>query len=187
MDAAIAYEANYLRAGLEQLKDYLLSKQLFWNSGLGSAENGRPYPQLTLGNLLFSKRVVETAGAEPELINRFDAIKKEWKSAWQSKAEREFASRLDPWREYIVYLKQYASADSRDYETEIRVRTLLELLIPEAPGLSENQLHTLEIEDQHLRRLLDEGDFVWDAELKPAFPHSRFWYLYGKPNPKKNN
>jgi hypothetical protein len=45
----------------------------------------------------------------------------------------------------------------------------------------------LEIEDQHLRGILDEGDFVWDADLKPAFPQSRFWYLYGEPNPKKNN
>lgn len=180
-EKANSREIEYLRAGLEQLKDYLLSKELYWHSGLTTSKDGSAYPQLTLGNLLFSRQVVESLGAESELIKQLDAIHQEWKSAWRTKAEREFDSRLPLWKEYIVYLKQEPHPDWDTYPTEIRQRVLLDLLESEVPELDEDKQHALEIEDQHLDKLVASGDFVWDEALAAAFPQSQYWYLYSQP------
>ena len=187
MEAAVAHEVHYLRTAAEQLKDYLLSKELFWNTGLGIADNGRAYPQLTLGNLLFSEKVVAAAGADPQLVGQVADLKQEWKSAWQKRANREFESRLDAWREYIVYVKQSERVDSRDYSTEVRIRALLELLKDEAPDIDDEMLHLLEIADSHLRSVWQSGDFVWDDAIAGAFPEGRFWFLYGKPDPQNDD
>lgn len=187
MESAISHERQFLRTSAEQLKDYLLSKELFWNTGLGIADNGRAYPQLTLGNLLFSEKVVAAAGADPQLVGQVTDLKQEWKSAWQSRSEREFQSRLESWREYIVYLQQYDSADSRDFATEVRIRTLLELLKDEAPAIDSELLRLLDLTDQHLRSLWKSGDFIWDEAIAEAFPPARFWFLYGEPDPKNDN
>ncbi|MCL5429275.1 MAG: hypothetical protein M1347_05680 [Chloroflexi bacterium] len=159
-------DLRWLQAAVPQLKDYLLSNEIFWNIGID--------PQLTLGNLLLAETQVKAAGGDRRLLTEIAAQKKEWPSAWQKKAEREFGSRLRQWTQYLAELSEHPSRYAAQYKTEVRVRTLLELLAGEAPGLS-SQLAAL---DSKLKEMTTSGDFVWGKESEKAFPKGKYWFLW---------
>lgn len=161
-------DLRWLQAAVPQLKDYLLSNEIFWNIGSD--------PQLTLGNLLLAEAQVKASGGDKNLLVEIAAKKKEWHSAWQKKAKREFASRLRQWTQHLAELSENPSRYASQYKTEVRVRTLLELLAGEAPGLS-SQLTAL---DSKLKALTASGDFVWGADAEGAFPKSKYWFLWVK-------
>lgn len=161
-------DRRWLQAAVPQLKDYLLSNEIFWNIGSD--------PQLTLGNLLLAEAKVRTAGGDRELLTEIAAQKKEWHSAWQKKAKREFGSRLRQWTQYMAELSENPDRHAAQYRTEVRVRTLLELLAGEAPGLS-SQLTAF---DSKLKALTVNGDFVWGKESEKAFPKGKYWFLWVK-------
>ena len=170
-------DLRFLRAALPQLKDYLLSSEIFWNLGFD--------PQLTLGNLLLAETQVSAGGnlstPDEQLLSDLNARKKEWHSAWQKKAEREFRSRLRQWTQYLQELSEHPSRFAAQYKTEVRVRALLELLADEASGLRGQ----LAASDSKLKALTVAGDYGWGEETKAAFPQSRYWFLYAKPNISK--
>jgi len=159
---------RWLQAAVPQLKDYLLSNEIFWNIGSD--------PQLTLGNLLLAQAQVKASGADRKLLAEIAAKKREWHTAWQNKARREFASRLRQWTQYLAELAENPARYAAQYKTEVRVRTLLELLAGEVPGLS-SQLTAL---DNKLMALTTSGDFVWGADYKTAFSKSKYWFLWVK-------
>ena len=170
-------ETHWLQAAVPQLKDYLLSNEIFWNIGSD--------PQLTLGNLLLAEAQVKASGGdERKLLAEISAQKKEWQAAWENKAKREFASRLRQWTQYLAELSEHPSRGvyterserAAQYKTEVRVRTLLELLAGEAPGLS-SQLTAF---DSKLKGLTTSGDFVWGADTEGAFPKGKYWFLWVK-------
>jgi uncharacterized protein YukE len=170
-----ASEVRYLRAGLEQLKDYLLSNEIFWNLGMD--------PQLTLGNLLLAEAHVKAGDPSAEdqkLIDELKAQKKEWRTAWEAKAKKEYTSRLRQWTQYLSELSENPSRFGAQYKTEARVRTLLELLANEAPDLGSE----LKQFDQSLKSFVTEGDFIWGSDSKAAFPIDKYWFLYSKPRGK---
>lgn len=160
---------RFLRSAVPQLKDYLLSKEIFWSLGFD--------PLLTLGNLLLAEQQVKASGvADRKLLAEIASQKKEWYSAWQQKAKREFASRLRQWTQYLAELAENPIRYAAQYKTEVRVRTLLELLAAEAPGLSSQ----LTAADSKLKALTTSGGFVWSADAKAAFPRSKYWFLWVK-------
>jgi uncharacterized protein YukE len=161
-------DLHWLQAAIPQLKDYLLSNEIFWSVGSD--------PQLTLGNLLLAEAQLKAAGGDSKLLADIAAQKKDWHSAWQNKAKREFASRLRQWTQYLAELAEHRSRFAAQYRTEVRVRTLLELLAGEAPGLG-GQLATF---DSQLKALTTSGDFVWGADAKTAFPKAKYWFLWVK-------
>ena len=57
------------------------------------------------------------------------------------------------------------------------MRVLLELLTDEVP----TQRAQLAGPDAQLKRLVDSGDFIWDQELKSAFPKDKYWFLWAQP------
>jgi hypothetical protein len=161
-------DRQWLHSAIPQLKDYLLSKEIFWNVGSD--------PQLTLGNLLLAEVKIKAAGGGFTLQNEIAAIKKEWHSAWQQKAKREFSSRLRQWTQYLAELSAHPSRFAAQYKVEVRVRTLLELLADEAPELY-NQLTAL---DSKLKTLTMSGDFIWGSELEAAFLKGKYWFLWAR-------
>lgn len=167
------HHLRFLRAALPQLKDYLLSNELFWNLGFD--------PQLTLGNLLLAETQLIAEGnlpaADKQLLSDLKAKKKEWHSAWQKKAEREFSSRLRQWTQYLSELAEHTSRYVSQYKAEMRVRVLLELLAGEAPGLRGQLIGP----DRKLRAQTVNADYVWSEDTKAAFPKNKFWFLYVKP------
>jgi uncharacterized protein YukE len=168
---------QFLKAGLEELKDYLLSSELFWNASLPAN-----YPQLTLGNLLLAAAEVQAAGEflatersqRQLLLDELARQKIEWRSAWERKAQKEFGSRLRQWAQYIDELGENVNRTPAHYKTDVRVRVLLELLAPEAPALR-GQLAS---SDARLKRLVADGGFIWDEEVKGAFSKSKYWFLW---------
>ncbi len=170
---------HFLKAGLEQLKDYLLSNEVFWNVSLPAN-----YPQLTLGNLLLAAAELQAANGslaterqQRELLADLAGHKKEWRTAWERKAQKEFGSRLRQWAQYVDELAASDNRTPAHYKTDVRVRVLLELLAAEAPALR-GQLAS---PDARLKRLVADGDFIWDEEVKSAFPKSKYWFLWVKP------
>jgi hypothetical protein len=161
-------ETRWLQAAAPQLKDYLLSNEIFWNIGSD--------PQLTLGNLLLAEAQLNAAGEDSKLTAEIAAKKKEWHTAWQNKAKREFASRLRQWTQYLSELAEHPSRYAGQYKTEVRVRTLLELLAGEAPGLSGQ----LAAPDSQLKALTTSGDFVWEKGAYTAFSKGKYWFLWVK-------
>jgi len=169
----------YLHAGLEQLKDYLLSNEIFWNLSLPAN-----YPQFTLGNLLLAAAELQAASQSMAadssqwrgLLAELAKQKKEWRTNWERKAQKEFGARLRQWVQYVDELAESRNRVPAHYKTDVRVRALLELLAAEAPALR-GQLAS---PDARLKHLVADGDFIWDEEVKGAFPKSKYWFLYVK-------
>lgn len=162
---------RFLSDALEQLKPYLLSHEVFWNLGKD--------PQLTLGNLLLAVASLQAAGAlRPADAGALAAAQREWGSAWEKKAEREFAARLRLWSAYLEDLGEKPSQHASYYAGQVRHRVLLQLLAAELPALS-GQLAAL---DSRLRALTSASGFVWEPGLEPAFPKDDYWFLWVKPN-----
>jgi len=166
--AMTSHDLRWLQAAIPQLKEYLLSNEIFWNVGSD--------PQLTLGNLLLAEAKVKASGGDKKLLAEIAAQKKEWYSAWQNKAKREFASRLRQWTQYLSELAEHPSRYAAQYKTEVRVRALLELLAGEAPRLSSQ----LTAADSTLKALTTSGEFVWDKDVEAAYPKSKYWFLWAK-------
>ena len=177
-------ESRFLRAGLEQLKDYLLSNELFWNLGLPAN-----YPQFTLGNLLLSAAQLGAAtglsaaqnSERKGLLADLEKQKKQWRSAWESKAQREFASRLQQWGQYLDELGQSPGQQDGYFKSEARQRALLEILSEDLPASEHLLKGELTLLDQRLRRYIEDGDFIWDETVKKGFPKGRYWFLYARP------
>lgn len=184
----MAYESDwaYLQVALPDLKDYLLSKDLYRSLRLVHKPGSAQAPQLTLGNLMFSLAAV---AAQPlnshqsaelsALKGQVDAVRSEWRSNWGLKAAKEFSSRLNLWQQYMRELRGDPRGQAPFYATEVRQRAFLELLRPEIleaiPAHEEDQVIML---DNLLRGMTRPGPFVWEPDLQSAFPSSVYWFLY---------
>jgi hypothetical protein len=107
-----AYDLEYLRAGLDVLEEYLLSKDIYWPLSASPPPGDPPYPRLTLGGLLLSRaraRARELSGTltpaqEADLTRmseQLEATRSRWRVAWEGKASREFHARLNLWRDFL--------------------------------------------------------------------------------------
>lgn len=175
------YEKRYVKAGLEQLKPYLLSDELFWNLSLARPEGRPPYPQLTLGNLLLAAHVLRCLDGQTGELKRMDEERREWASAWSAKAAREYAYRLKQWTRSADDFAGSQSISPSALATDIRNRALLELLGEELEADERAGLGGPESVDRRLRSLTQSGEFLWDAELESCFSRERFWFLYQRP------
>lgn len=187
------YDLHYLSAGLEELEAYLLSKELFWH--VTTPPNLRPFPMLTIANLLLANANLKAYNNENQLSppekttyarleRELDAIHHKWAVAWQQKAAHEYESRLRQWLNYLNELKEDLENNAPYYHTEVRNRVLLELLKESAPKAVEPDISDI---DAVVRAKLTPGEFIWDAALQSAFPQEQYWFLYGTPKTQSSN
>lgn len=180
------YDVGYLKAGLIELEDYLLSNQLYWNLGAAPPPGESIYPQLTIGTLLLVfKRLQARAGEGYENeyfdeLNELKIITHQWKSAWIQKATREFGARLILWRNYIDDYHNSPEDNYDRYSFEISRRVLMDLLQPFLETSSTQNLQILTELDEILRNNFIPGTFIWDKEIEQGFPSANYWYLYGR-------
>ena len=179
------YDLGYLKAGLSQLEEYLLSSQLFWTVGASHLPGEPIYPQLTIGTLLLSikrlqAREGERGGSEYfDELSELDKIERQWKSAWIQKATREFHARMNLWRNYLDDYRK-SPADNHDrYAFEVSRRVVLELLQPYIDESSKKHSQLLTDLDALLRINFMPGNFIWEKDIKQGFPRNNYWYLYG--------
>lgn len=183
---SVEYDLRYLQAGASVLENYLLSGELFWPVGSRPPANEPAFPRLTLGGLLLARqrlsgRTLDKAQqAELTRIDQqLEVTRTRWKTAWGQKAGREFRSRLNLWRDFLEEYRQNPYGNSDRYSYEVRLRVMLHLLREGVDAIPSAEIELLAGLDQLLHALLAPGEFIWEAGLQDAFPHSTYWYLYG--------
>ena len=175
-----------LRAALAELKDYLLSNELYHPLNLPALRSGGAQTsQLTIGNLLLSQVRISAAldvahqAAYQDLEKQIRETRATWRSNWSRKAGKEFISRLNLWSQHLHELQADLSGQAAYFPTEVRQRAILQLLQPEmiegVPAIENEQLHRL---DEVLREVSRPDQFVWEPDLAKSFPSDKFWFLY---------
>ena len=164
----------FFQAGLQQLEEYLLSKELYWASSVHTTD----FTQITLGAMLLVRERLKgwrTPGLT-ELSMQMDAVRLKWRSAWDEKARREVRARGELWKNYFVEARNHPVEAARQYPYEVRLRAILTLLMDD---IRETPADWLTSFDAELRRILKGDAFVWDPSLAWNFPQESFWFLYG--------
>lgn len=184
---SIPYDLGYLRSGLAELERYLLSKELYWPTGAAAPPGEPAFPQLTLGGLLLAAqrlqahRLDTAQGAElAKLEARLEALRGQWRVAWEGKAAREFHARLNLWRDFLEEYRENPANNADRYGYEVGRRAMLALLAPDAAEAPPAEREMLRGLDGLLKAVLLPGDFVWEAELQGGFPRETYWFLYGQ-------
>jgi len=149
----------YLSAGVPQLENYLLSKELYYPLSM-------ELPQLTLGGILLSLARMGAQAAEFE--TQVATVHSKWRAAWDVKSSREIMARSELWVNYLSEYREDHKAGARLYSQNVRYRAMLSLL-----GKPEDDL------DAFVKSVFKEDKFIWEEECAPNFPHKIFWYLYG--------
>ena len=184
----VDYDLGYLKAGVPQLESYLHSPELYWPIGASPPDGMLPYPQLTLGGLLLSLTKLSARTLSPQeegeyrrLRSELETTRAHWLVAWEQKARREFHARLLLWLDYVEDYRQNPREHADRYAYEVSRRVMLELLMHEARDLPATDLELLSELDKVLQAKLLPGGFVWEDDLKKAFPPEKYWYLYRQP------
>ncbi len=184
---SVAYDLSFLQAGVPDLENYLLSKEIYWPMGGRPPAGEPPFPRLTLGWALLSHKRVHARTLTPQqaqtlgqLDNNLQAVRTRWQVAWERKAGKEFQSRLNLWANFINDYRRAPKDHASRYPYEVNRRVLLHLLAQETRGTPEQLRSLLAGMDKALRAALQPGEFLWDEELRGAFPSDVYWYLYGE-------
>lgn len=176
-----------LRAALPELQDYLLSNDLYRPLGLTApTSNSLQTPQLTIGNLLLSRRRLSAAELDQsrrvvfeQMTQQIAKTREMWRSNWSRKASKEFSSRLNLWAQYLDELRAELRSHAAYFPTEVRQRVILQLLQPEIlEGVQAAEARQIKALDRALRELLQPGPFVWEPETAKCFPMDEYWFLY---------
>jgi hypothetical protein len=149
----------YLAAGVPQLQDYLLGKELYYPLSFALS-------QLTLGGILLSLARLGTEAAKFEA--QVEAVHTRWRSAWDTKASREVRARSQLWMNYLAEYREDRKAGVHLYSQNVRYRAMMSLL-----GRIEDD------SDAFVKSVFREGGFVWEEECAQNFPRETFWYLFG--------
>jgi hypothetical protein len=184
--ASFEYEISYIQSAVEELKDYLLTNELFWPIMSTPPAGGQPFPRLTLGGMLLSLRKASAlAGTTEErkefetAQNNVESLHNQWRSAWENKTQRELRSRLNQWRNYLADYRQSPERNAAYYNSEVRLRVMIQLLESGAGELPEMLTELRSVLDLTLRGIFQPGDFIWETPLIIGFSQATFWYLYG--------
>ncbi len=175
-----------------ELEDFLLSEEILWPLSLPRAGQTAA-PRLSLGGLLL--RLDQVSAHEEEftpsqatralrLLRKWETHQTRWAAALARKARREAKMRLDLWRAYVEELHESARGVD-EYPHEVRQRVMAEKLLDFDAGEDEVKAlrSALLAVDTRLRGWFRPGAFVWEARLRPFYPKTRYWFLYGLPHP----
>jgi hypothetical protein len=166
----------YLEAGIPELGDYLLSKELYWPI----STLGFDLPRLTIGGILLAQARLDAHGEQIEsLVPQLDGVRSRWRVAWETKAGREFGARMRLWSNYLADYRQNPEQHADAYPHEVRYRVMLHLLLAELPAPPPEQ-EALSQLDGLLRTKLEAIDFIWEPDLGAGFPREVYWFLYGR-------
>ena len=181
------YYLGYLRAGVSELEDYLLSKEIYWTLDARSPAGEPPYLRLTLGGLLLAQQRIRGWVLKTTQSNEFIELEKaisdtayRWHVAWGEKAALEFHTSLHLWQEFLEEYIVDLEANFDRYSYEVRRRAILSLLSSQAIGITSVDLDLLDGLDRILRDEWVPGEFIWETQLAGVFMWDSYWYLYGK-------
>jgi hypothetical protein len=166
----------YLEAAIPELKDYLLSDEVYWPV----TARGYELPRLTIGGLLLAQARLEARGGRIEsLVTQLGALRSQWRVAWETKAGRGFQSRLRLWGNYLTDYRHNPEGNADAYPHEVSNRVMLQLLLAELPAPA-SEREDLAPLDGALQAGFVPGEFMWESDLQSGFPREDYWFLYGK-------
>ena len=192
----VEYDLRYLKAGVEELEQYLLSAQLCWPVHVVSLAGETPYPRLTPGELLLAREKLRAYSLSPgyndvvsspiqaeiaRLEGDFETIRLKWRTNWGKKAAQDFSARLALWRNFLGEYRKVPDDQAPFYAYEVRSRVILQLLEPEAIDIPDSELVMRKGLDTLLRAILVHGEFIWETAMEAGFPKADYWYLYAQP------
>lgn len=161
-------DRTYYEAGLNDLEQYLLSKELYWTASASTPD----LTQLTPGGLLLVRARLRGWRADTASLDaRLEAVRAKWRSAWETKASREVRARSELWKNFLSDYQHDPRGVARQYSQNVRHRVIIALL-----GETSDPM------DNYLHSVLIPGEFVWDAQLQSGFPRDVFWFMYGNLN-----
>jgi hypothetical protein len=171
---SLSQDSTFYHEAAKYLADYLLSNELFWDLG------GK-LPRLTAGSLLLAQtRLAAWSAREVNFAQSrltVEAVRSEWKTAWEKKARQDARARLGLWQHYLEDYFDAPISHFAGYSSEVRNRVILQLLNADLPEpLSEWQ--AVNGLDARLKVRLNPAPFLWEKEIESAFPLPEFWYLY---------
>jgi hypothetical protein len=182
------YELIYLEAGIEVLEEYILSADIYWPIGASAPAGESPYPRLTLGSTLVYQQRVHARELNSEQYSRLasideaiDEIRSKWRTTWEQKAVKEFHSRLMLWKNFIQEYRDNPQNNVDRFSYEVLRRVMLELLISEAPDIPDEEMEMLTMLDRLLDSVFVSDEFIWEEDIRSAYPAETYWYLYGHP------
>ena len=181
------YDLGYLRAGVSELEDYLLSKEIYWTLDAKPPVGEPPYLRLTLGGLLLVQQRIRGWALNAMQSIEFVELEKmisdtayRWHVAWGEKAAHEFHTGVNLWQVFLEETLADPEANFDRYSYEVRRRVILSLLSSQAIGITSVDMDQLDGLDRILRGEWVPGEFVWETQIAGGFPRDKFWYLYGK-------
>ncbi len=184
MDAL--HELAILDKMSDELQAYLLSDVLFWQMQAGSR-----FPKLSLGRLLLARerlRALEQRLSSAQRVTlqtatqQIENVLSQWQVAAEKHAAHELRSRANLWQRFWEECAEAPGPCADHYAQEASQRTMAGLLLREFPRVADTpEARVLLAFDATVRPRLRPSGFVWDAALRPAFPQSDFWFLYGRP------
>ncbi len=168
----IEEDRSLVTRSAEELDQYLSSQVLLWRiAGLETP--------LTPGNLLLSMRrlmaVEDTKSISPQ--DRITSLVDTRRAAWVKKAGLDLSMRVNQWDELVEEINRYGSLDA-SFQYSARARVIIDLLSAETRTIENDLQLRVENADRRLLLMTTTGKFIWDAELREAFPPETYPYLY---------
>jgi len=180
------HDLSFLKAGIIEMDNYLLSSELYWPVEHHTPSGDLPFQRLTLGALLLNQRKLNAYplnSSQQAELNRLsvqlNSSRQNWQVAWRKKALREFQGRLNLWRDFLQEYRDDPAGNIDRYPYEVGRRVILQLLTDELDQIPLSQQEMLSGLDKLLSAVVMVGDFVWEVVLEKEFPKTEFWYLYG--------
>jgi hypothetical protein len=165
-------DRQYVSRSAQELDQYLSSEVLLWRMS-------RVEIPLSPGNLLLSLRrldAIHYIGDAQSRESITEMIEKR-RTAWEKKVNNELPMRATQWTELIRDYRRYGKLDA-SYQYNVRTRVVITLLMSETRYPQVELDRQINQADEELRIMTISGEFLWDAQLIPAFPRQTYPYLY---------
>lgn len=186
-----AIDLAVVAAEIDVLEAYIIKEEVY-RTVITSTPGGDRNLQMTGGDLLarlyrLQQQRDRLTDAQRDRLDALqsasDATIKSLRTRFRGLAEREIKTRLNS---IVWFLDDCASDQKRcrtEFPFEIRNRQRVEELLKEfdAGGIDEKLATMIKSVDQRIRMSTRASEFVWDEQLKEAFPQSPYWYLYVLP------
>ena len=179
----------------EHLVPYVYEDQLY--GSIGGMFAGST-PRLTVGGLLLRLHRLHAledrlSAAQKAQLTEIEALNEQARSEWtvhyNEKLLSEASSRLNVIEAFFADCEDDPRSCAANYPPEAMRRTIVQVIVETLERLN---LPNADVDrgarkiDSQLRRFTQPSDFIWAAELQPAFPKDPYWWLYAKP-PRTGN
>lgn len=183
--------ARELRAMGAALEDYLLDESLFKTIGV-PAERGDTLIKMTLGAMLERIAALDEQGSAPDVVAdaraALDHARSMMGDRYFARLAREAKSYTDSWNWFLQNCWEGAASCAADYPTEVAARLRLARLLDEGEGRPElaEQRQRIQALDERLRAIWEPAPHALLVGDESRYPRERYWWLYGRPAPRRD-